>query len=889
MLKAQNIQHLRSESQKEHLPIDIGQERLGPPTQSNLHHESEIPQSTIKCICGFVEDDGNTVLCESCDTWQHILCYYDRSELVPEDHACGDCDPRQHELDSPDATDKQLRQRGERDRHWGDRPPSFDPTGQLAPPGRLPRVSTTVWEDEHTLVHQVGAMGQDVGRREDNDMINVTKLLNVAGKSRGRRDRLLKAETTRHVVKAGPRHLRGVWLPFERALEFANKERITDMLYPLFVRDIRGLITNNSNLLRTASNVQEIPAMASTLLPTAEGTVQSLPMPLEPFAFESQQSMGQRTLHQHSVTNDRKLLAKFMPTASYNPSTTYEQPRHSPGNVQPSSSTNTAAAVNRTTPPHVPEGWKVEWDNQSNRFYFVNSFSKQYQWSTPTEPVCAPKGDQLTHNDDYISPEHRFNHGSDGAPTSIMPPSPTGAVYDEPLTQESIHIRTDATEKADILWNETMSDRFPTSPTITPLKGNIPLTQEGSNIEKAVSLTEKESEAVARLCRLGFERDLVSRAFFACDKNEELAANFLFDPPKYLDDESNTEAGSNSKGTLDHLFGEWRPHAAQLGSFELPLPPMHKYPFSKTVTAPQPTQGPPSAGGAPAIPASQHEPYSSFTQRRPHVAQLGSFELPPPPMHKYWFNPTDPRTIASVGNLLDPPSTFHSDGLNSSDVSASMPIAYSDGHYIYPPPTQAPTHYSYPHTQKVGIYNPLTQVGRTRGFCDACSRPEVKVACSKDQPKCRRCIRFDIACNYSALESTEVVDLDVFRFPHTKDTTIPDFIGHPLPFKCDLCPQSFNRNHELKRHKRMHLAVKPFPCNHCGRIYARKDTLEVSSHAAHNSIASTDKYASDISASGDVGRMTLPSLISRLSMRRVAVAVAAITATKNHNREVGIR
>jgi hypothetical protein len=48
------------------------------------------------------------------------------------------------------------------------------------------------------------------------------------------------------------------------------------------------------------------------------------------------------------------------------------------------------------------------------------------------------------------------------------------------------------------------------------------------------------------------------------------------------------------------------------------------------------------------------------------------------------------------------------------------------------------------------------------------------------------------------------------------------------PFKCDLCPQSFNRNHDLKRHKRIHLAVKPFPCLHCEKSFSRKDALKVS-------------------------------------------------------------
>ncbi|KAI0125219.1 hypothetical protein BJ170DRAFT_686082 [Xylariales sp. AK1849] len=46
------------------------------------------------------------------------------------------------------------------------------------------------------------------------------------------------------------------------------------------------------------------------------------------------------------------------------------------------------------------------------------------------------------------------------------------------------------------------------------------------------------------------------------------------------------------------------------------------------------------------------------------------------------------------------------------------------------------------------------------------------------------------------------------------------------PFKCDQCPQSFNRNHDLKRHKKIHLAVKPFPCGHCDKSFSRKDALK---------------------------------------------------------------
>lgn len=86
-----------------------------------------------------------------------------------------------------------------------------DATGQSAPPGMKPKVTATLWEDEGTLCFQVEARGICVARREDNHMINGTKLLNVAQMTRGRRDGILKSEKLRNVIKIGPMHLKGVW------------------------------------------------------------------------------------------------------------------------------------------------------------------------------------------------------------------------------------------------------------------------------------------------------------------------------------------------------------------------------------------------------------------------------------------------------------------------------------------------------------------------------------------------------------------------------------------------------------------------------------------------------------------------------------------------------
>ncbi|KAI7851606.1 transcription regulator HTH, apses-type DNA-binding domain-containing protein, partial [Circinella umbellata] len=105
------------------------------------------------------------------------------------------------------------------------------------PPITRPKLTTSIWEDQNTICFQVDARGICVARRQDNDMVNGTKLLNVTGISRGKRDGILKNERGRVVVKVGAMHLKGVWITFARAKALAGQFNIDKVLHPLFEDD----------------------------------------------------------------------------------------------------------------------------------------------------------------------------------------------------------------------------------------------------------------------------------------------------------------------------------------------------------------------------------------------------------------------------------------------------------------------------------------------------------------------------------------------------------------------------------------------------------------------------------------------------------------------------
>ncbi|KAI7860332.1 transcription regulator HTH, apses-type DNA-binding domain-containing protein [Circinella umbellata] len=187
-------------------------------------------------------------------------------------------------------------------------------TGSLtgAAPIQRPKLTTTVWEDEGTLCYQVDAKNICVARRQDNDMVNGTKLLNVVGMSRGKRDGILKNEKGRVVVKVGAMHLKGVWITFSRGKDLATKFKILDLLYPLFTDDPSMFLCTSS----PANNNSGVNNDSTTS--TSSNNSNGVPVTSDTASVETAQSSStvKSLVHHHHTSNVPPLMA--YKTDSYN-------------------------------------------------------------------------------------------------------------------------------------------------------------------------------------------------------------------------------------------------------------------------------------------------------------------------------------------------------------------------------------------------------------------------------------------------------------------------------------------------------------------------------------------------------------------------------------------
>ena len=269
-------------------------------------------------------------------------------------------------------------------------------------------------------------------------------------------------------------------------------------------------------------------------------------------------------------------------------------------------------------------------------------------------------------------------------------------------------------------------------------------------------------------------------------------------------------------------FASRRPLArAALPPFTLPPPPEFPRPTaasaSSTLSPPtptppagaqQPSGSPYSTGSSPGYASSRVSSTTStmlaHPQRATSHSPYESHPRPGPLSHPLHNNPIQlsprkPLPGSSSGQLRTPPSRF----------TEKLPSIAS----LIPPPSQYGASPRSPNQDGPGP-GPGPRPGPSSGFSAPgyLAMPPVKGPWGMGPPP--------------AANPRYYHEFSVPEYPIARESSQQD-----RPFRCDLCTQCFSRNHDLKRHKRIHMAAKPFPCPTCNKSFSRRDALKVCSPA----------------------------------------------------------
>jgi uncharacterized Zn-finger protein len=198
---------------------------------------------------------------------------------------------------------------------------------------------------------------------------------------------------------------------------------------------------------------------------------------------------------------------------------------------------------------------------------------------------------------------------------------------------------------------------------------------------------------------------------------------------------------------------------------------------------------------------------SRSSQRMPYPTSNGSYYPP-----SQGSPPVSPTATASSYSTSYPYSATNTP---PSGMGAQQNYHSANRHSPYPSPVSNPQHSSHNHNVPPSSLPYPSQ----SGMSSSDSRPSYSHNRSLSLPQ-------------QGYPSPSVTS-----HAYAHDSSLPmgiasgDQTQYPAspqrPFACDMCALSFNRQHDLKRHRETHSGEKPFLCNGgCGKTFTRKDALK---------------------------------------------------------------